>query len=96
MLTQKQKRFLKSIAHTLKPVVITGEGGISEGVLREIDLSIEHHELIKVRVNADDRDSRQEMIQAICSHTGAELVQSIGHIALLYRAAKKPSLKLPV
>lgn len=95
MITEKQKRFLKSKAHSLKPVVITGEAGISEGVLREIDLSLEHHELIKVRVNAMDREERKSMIDHICKETNSDLVQSIGHIAILYRAAKKPVLSLP-
>ncbi len=81
------RKFLRAKAHSLKPVVITGQAGISDAVLNEIDLALNHHELIKVRVNAEDREMRQTMIQRICETLGAELVQSIGHIATLYRVS---------
>jgi RNA-binding protein len=79
------KKQLRAKAHTLKPVVITGQAGVTAAVLQEINLSLDHHELIKVRVNAEDREQRKEMSQQICEETGAELVQSIGHIITLYR-----------
>ncbi len=94
-LSDKQKRHLRARAHALKPVVITGSAGVSEGVLNEIDQALEHHELLKVRVNAGDRETRRAMTETICSATGAELVQSIGHIAVLYRPSKKPVIRLP-
>lgn len=81
------RKFLRAKAHTLKPVVITGQAGISDAVLNEIDLALNHHELIKVRVNARDREMREGMIQRICEALGAELVQGIGHIATLYRVS---------
>lgn len=94
-LNEAQKRQLRGLGHTLKPVVIIGAAGLSEGVLAEIDGSIRHHELIKVRVNAEDRDSRNAMIEHICQETGAELIQRIGHVALLYRRnPKTPRIKL--
>lgn len=76
---------LRARAHALKPVVITGQAGISEAVLNEIGIALDYHELIKVRVNAEDREQRKEMSERICAETGAELVQSIGHIVTLYR-----------
>jgi len=79
------KKLLRAKAHALKPVVITGQGGISEAVLNEINLALDHHELIKVRVNAEDREARKQMSGQICEETGAELIQSIGHIITLYR-----------
>ncbi len=79
------KKQLRAKAHALKPVVITGQAGISEAVLNEINLALDHHELIKVRVNAEDREQRKEMGGQICEETGAELIQSIGHIITLYR-----------
>ena len=94
-LTEPQKRFLKQRAHNLKPVVIVGGAGLSEGVLNELDLTLEHHELIKVRVNAGDRDERDAMIVEMCQKSRCELVQRIGHIAIIYRPAEKPQLKLP-
>ncbi len=85
-----QKKQLRARAHGLKPVVITGQAGISEAVLNEINLALDHHELIKVRVNAEDREQRREMAEFICTETKAELVQSLGHILTLYR--KKPEI----
>lgn len=84
-LKSEQKKMLRARAHALKPVVITGQAGISEAVLNEIGIALDYHELIKVRVNAEDREQRKEMSERICAETGAELVQSIGHIVTLYR-----------
>ena len=94
-LTEAQKRHLRKLAHKLKPVVMLGNAGFSEGVANELDLTLEHHELIKVRVSAEDREARDALIKAICESARCELVQRIGHIAILYRAAKKPSIRLP-
>ena len=79
------KKFLRAKAHILKPVVITGQHGASPQVLSEIQRALDHHELIKVRVNAGDREQRQSLIQEILAATSAELIQSIGHIITLYR-----------
>ncbi len=94
-ITQSQRRHLRKLAHHLKPVVIIGNAGLSEGVLGEIDTALAHHELIKVRVNAADRDERQAMIERIAQATGADWVLSIGHVAAFYRAAEKPKIVLP-
>ena len=90
-----QKRYLRGLAHSLKPVVIVGSAGLTQSVLDEIELSIAHHELMKVRINAADREARQSCINSICEKVGTELVTSIGHIAVLYRAAREPIIKLP-
>ena len=94
-LTIKQIKYLRSRAHTLKPVVIIGNAGLSDAVLNEIESSIEHHELIKVKINAATREDRQSMIDRICRSVHAEMVNNIGHIATFYRAAVTPSIKLP-
>ncbi len=86
-LTQAQRRHLRKLTHHLKPVVIVGSAGLTEGVLAEIDSALAHHELVKVRVNAADRDERQAMIERIAENTGADWVLSIGHVAAFYRAA---------
>ena len=91
-LNDNQIRFLRKQVHPMKPVVIIGQHGITEAVLNEIDLALEHHELMKVRVNASDREVRRGMIEEICQATGAELVQSVGHIAAIFRRRRnKPS-----
>jgi len=94
-LTENQKRQLRKLGHTLKPVVMIGANGLTEGVVNEIDLSLEHHELIKVKVGAGDRDVRDEMITGFCDSTRAELVQRIGNIALIFRRnTKQPKIHL--
>ena len=84
-LTEKMKHDLRGRGHTLKPVVSTGNAGLSKAVLREIELSLEHHELMKIRIGAADREQRKDIITEICTRCEAELIQAIGHIALIYR-----------
>lgn len=87
-LTEKLKRELRGRGHTLKPVVSIGNAGLSKAVLREIELSLDHHELMKLKIGGAGRDERNRIIVQICDSTGAELVQAIGHIALVYRERK--------
>lgn len=94
-LTAKQKSHLRSLAHKLKPVVMIGNAGVTENVIHEIDNSLSHHELIKVRISGMDRDDRTETANGLCKDTNSELINIIGHIAVLYRAGKKPQIKLP-
>jgi RNA-binding protein len=89
-LPENQKRELRQRGHALKPVVIIGNAGLSETVVREIDLSLEHHELMKVRLGGADRETKKQLIASICESCHAELVQSIGHIALIYRKQTNP------
>jgi RNA-binding protein len=84
-LTEKMKRDLRGHGHTLKPVVSIGNAGLSKAVLREIELSLDHHELMKIKVGGAERDERKQIIKTICDRFDAELVQAIGHIALIYR-----------
>jgi len=94
-LTSKQKRHLRGLAHKLKPVVMIGNAGITEGVIGEIDGSLAHHELIKVRLGGMERDDRRAAIDEICRKTGSELVNSIGHIGIFYRASEQKLIALP-
>ena len=95
-LTNPQKRHLKALAHHRKPVVIIGDSGITPAVLHEILLALDHHELIKIRVNAEDRESREAMIEEICATAEATLIQRIGHIATLFRRnPEAPRIELP-
>ncbi|MDY6321659.1 MAG: ribosome assembly RNA-binding protein YhbY [Succinivibrio sp.] len=88
-LNSHQKQFLKAQAHALKPVVILGGDGLSESVVAEIDSSIEHHELIKIRVNAGD--TRKEQAQQAADAVHAELIGVIGRVAILFRQRKDDS-----
>lgn len=83
------KKFLRAKAHTLKPVVLTGQHGLSPAVLQEVELALDHHELIKVRLNAGDREERKAMTETLCESTGADLIQAIGHIVTIYRKPKR-------
>ncbi|HEA26554.1 MAG TPA: ribosome assembly RNA-binding protein YhbY [Ectothiorhodospiraceae bacterium] len=94
-LTKTQVRHLRGLGHTLKPVVMIGGGGLSDGVIGELNQSLEHHELLKVRVSAEDREERDALIEQMCKAVSCNLVQRIGHIALVYRPAQEPVLKLP-
>ena len=94
-LTDQQKRHLRGLGHELKPVVILGNAGLTENVMAEIDQALTHHELIKIRVNAADRESRAALIETICSQSKGQAVQTIGHILLLFRRnSKKPRVSL--
>ena len=74
----------------MNPVVWIGQAGLSKAVLAELDLALEHHELLKVKIAAGDRDARDQIVAQLCESTGACLVQRIGNIALLYRPSKEP------
>ncbi|MDR7134671.1 RNA-binding protein [Lysobacter niastensis] len=89
LLTAAQTRFLRGQAHDLKAMLQVGGKGITESLVAEIDLALEHHELIKVKVGAEDRDARDAMIDDLAERTGAALVQRIGHTAILYRPSKE-------
>ncbi len=94
-ITEQQRRKLKKLVHHLKPVVIIGQKGLSEGVLNEIDIALDSHELIKIKLSSGDRDDRRTMIDNICEQTDAEFIHSIGHIAALYRRhPKKPKIAI--
>ena len=93
-LSNSEKKQYRSIGHSLKPVVIIAQNGLSENVSQEIERALRDHELIKVKIQGADREAKAELIDAICTATKAECVQSIGHMVLLYKAAKKPDPKL--
>lgn len=93
-LDQARKKQLRAIGHQLKPVVTVSEKGVSEGVLLELERALEDHELIKVKLAVNDPQARRELAAELCQHSGAELVQAVGKVILLVRAAKKPNPKL--
>lgn len=95
-LTEKQKRHLRGLGHKLKPVVMIGAQGYTAAVRNELDLSLSRHELLKVRIIVGERAARDALIEQLCAESGAELVQRVGNIALLYRRdPDKPRLVLP-
>ena len=95
-LTSAQTRFLRGQAHDLKAMLQVGAKGLTDTLVAELDNALEHHELIKVKVGAEDRDSRDAMIDELAKRSGASLVQRIGHVAVFYRPSKdKRQIVLP-
>lgn len=93
-LSNDYKKHLRGIGHRLHPIVTVAGKGLSTGVKAEIERALDNHELIKVRLNVADRDTKKALCEKICTCTGAEPVQQIGHTLLLYRQAEKPDPKL--
>ena len=87
-LNSHQRQFLKGQAHSLNPVVMLGNAGLSDSVIEEVRQSIAHHELIQVKLNAGERE---EQARALSEATGAELVATIGRIAILFLQKKENS-----
>ncbi len=83
-----EKKKLKAQAHSLNPVVMIGQAGLTPAVIKEINLALDAHELIKVKIRAE-RDDRSVIKEQICAETQAELIQSIGQIAILFRKNPK-------
>ena len=83
-----EKKKLKAQAHPLNPVVIIGQAGLTAAVINEINHALDAHELIKVKIRAE-RDERAAIKEQICTETRAELIQSIGQIAVIYRKNPK-------
>ncbi|MBS9436178.1 ribosome assembly RNA-binding protein YhbY [Photorhabdus noenieputensis] len=94
-LNKKQVQHLKSLAHPLKPVVMIGNNGLTEGVLAEIEQTLSHHELIKVKIAGEDRETKNLIADAIVRETGAYNVQIIGKILVLYRQSEERKIILP-
>lgn len=94
-LTNKQKQFLKSKAHDLKPVILLGGNGLTEGVVAEIENALNHHELIKIKVPGEDREQKVLIMDAIIRETKADKVQVIGKILVLFRQTEDKKIQLP-
>ena len=84
-LNNEQKKQYKSIGHDLKPVLIVAGNGLNEGVVAELERALVDHELIKVEIRSEDREERAKTIAELCKAGRAELVQTIGKKALIYR-----------
>lgn len=94
-LTNKQKQHLKGLAHSLKPVVMVGGNGLTDNVMAEVDIALNHHELIKVKVPSEDRDEKKALMDAIVAKSGAEKLQVIGHILIIYRQSEEKKISIP-
>lgn len=90
-LTSRERSDLRSAAHPLRPVVLIGDNGLTDAVLKEIDLALTAHELIKVRAGGDDREAREAMLATICDTLSCAAVHHLGKTLILFR----PDLRTP-
>ena len=96
ILAAAQKRYLRGLAHDLKPVILVGGKGVTDALVAELDLALERHELVKVKVAAEDREARDAWIETLVERSGAASIQRVGHVLTLYRpSSDKPQIVLP-
>ncbi len=95
-LSNSQLRHLRGLGHVLKPVVAIAGKGLSDTVMAELEIALDHHELIKVRISADDRETRDALIESLLMRSRAEKVQRVGHVLTLFRRnPRDPKVELP-
>jgi RNA-binding protein len=96
MLTGKQKRYLRSLAHHLSPIFQVGKGGTNDHLVRHIEEALERRELIKVGILNNCLDDRQEIAAELAASAAAELVQVIGGVIVLYKQSRDyKTIELP-
>ena len=95
-LTNNQKKHLRTLAHDLRPIVMVGQQGLSNAVLAELESTMTKHELLKIKVRADDREEKKKIVNKILEFSQAALVQVIGGVLIIYRPFEEsPSIILP-
>ncbi len=94
-MNSKAIAYLRSLAHALNPVVRIGNKGLSASVIKEIDLNLNAHELIKIKIHNDDRSVRESMLSEICGALQATAVHHIGLQIIVYREASDPKIIIP-
>lgn len=95
-LNKQQKKYLRASAQSIKPIIIIGQKGINDALIAELLNTLESHELLKIKIRAESRDDRQNIITKIISLTNAQIVQVIGGVLVIYKAfIDKPIIILP-
>jgi RNA-binding protein len=95
-LSEKQKKYLRRLAHPMNPIVMLGNAGLTDAVAAEMDRALTDHELVKVTARVGDRDARNEALTSLASRTASELVQRVGHVGVFYRRRKElPKILIP-
>jgi RNA-binding protein len=96
MLTSKQRKHLRGLAHELKPLVQVGQRGLTDALARQVDAALTAHELVKVRIGGESPDAGGEVAARLCERLGCDLAGSIGHVLILFRAnPEAPRIRLP-
>mgnify|MGYP001171734788 FL=1 len=86
-----KKKLLRGQGHKLKPIITISDKGLSEALINEFEKTIDHHELIKIRIRNSDRKSRIETLEELCQMTKSFLISSIGNTAIIFRKNSKPA-----
>jgi RNA-binding protein len=95
-LSEKQKKYLRRLAHPMSPIVMLGNAGLTAGVINELDRALNDHELVKVAARVGDRVSRDAALGDLAQRTSSEIVQRIGHVGVFYRRrAELPKILIP-
>ena len=95
-LSEKQKKYLRGLAHGKDPIILIGSSGLSPAVAKEFDIALGAHELVKVKARVGDRDERDDILTELAAQSGSSLVQRIGNVGVFYRPHKdKPKIILP-
>ncbi len=81
-----QKNYLRGLAHSLRPVVLIGQGGLQDPVIKAIDEALEIHELIKIKFNEHkEKESKKDMALTIENNTNSQIVGIVGHTIIFFR-----------
>lgn len=95
-LNTAQRTHLRRLGHSLEPIVLVGQNGITPNLVAELQRALNDHELVKVRARVGDRELRDEILDELATSTGAEIIQRVGHVALYFRRnPEKPGILLP-
>jgi len=95
-LTNSQRRYLRGLAHDLKPVILVGAKGVTDALIAEFGNALDQHELVKVRIPAEDREDFAAQAERLAQASSAETVQTIGRTAVFFRRNNdEPKIALP-
>ena len=84
MLNSRQKKILRAKAHDLKPIILVGKSGVTNGCIQSINEAVESHELIKIKF-LEHKDNKKSLSKIICTKTDSEIIGNIGHTIMLFR-----------
>jgi RNA-binding protein len=94
-LTGKQKNYLRGIAHNLNPVVMIGGKGLTDSVMNEIELALDQHELIKIKLPGNEKAEKVALLAQITSRSNSQPVQLIGRVGVIYRTSNNAKISIP-
>jgi RNA-binding protein len=95
-LSEKQKKYLRRLAHPMSPIVMIGNAGLTDGVANELERALLDHELVNVSARVGERALRDAALDDLAVRTQSEIVQRVGHVGVFYRRRKElPKILIP-